>query len=80
MKFRDRHHGRRSWVRAVIVLRAAGGQPNYSIAKALRISRNTVKHWRYRFAREGMAGLQTRPIPGRPKVRNDFMQTIESAC
>lgn len=61
------HAGRRSWVRAEIVLRAAGGQPNYSIAKELGISRNTAKHWRFRFARERLAGLTTRPIPGRPK-------------
>jgi len=65
---RYRHEGKRSWVRAEIVLRAAGGQPNYSIAKELGISRNTVKHWRFRFARERLAGLKTRPIPGRPKM------------
>jgi len=61
------HRGRRSWVRPEIVLRAAEGQPNYSMAKELEISRNTVKHWRFRFARERMAGLKTRPIPGRPR-------------
>ena len=66
-KFLQRHRGRRSWVRAEIVLRAGEGQPNYSIAKELEISRNTVKHWRFRFARERLAGLNTRPIPGRPK-------------
>jgi FixJ family two-component response regulator len=66
---RLRDAGKRSWVRAEIVLRAAGGQPNYSIAKELDISRNTVKHWRFRFARERLAGLKTRPIPGRPKMQ-----------
>ncbi|MBI5597916.1 MAG: helix-turn-helix domain-containing protein [Elusimicrobia bacterium] len=65
---RARDAGKRSWVRAEIVLRAAGGQPNYSIAKELDISRNTVKHWRFRFARERLVGLNTRPIPGRPKL------------
>lgn len=53
--------------RADIVLRAAKGQTNYRIAKEMGVSRNTVKLWRYRFARERIAGLQTRPIPGRPK-------------
>lgn len=66
-KLRDRHAGSRSWVRAEVVLRAAGGQPNYSIAKELGISRNTVKNWRFRFARERFAGLKTKPIPGRPR-------------
>lgn len=61
------HRGRPSWVRPEIVLRAASGQPNYAIAKELEISRNTVKHWRFRFARERLAGLKTRPIPGRPR-------------
>ena len=54
-------------LRADIVLRAAQGQTNYGIAKELGISRNTVKLWRYRFARERLAGLKPRPIPGRPK-------------
>lgn len=58
---------KRNWVRADIILRAAEGQTNYMIAKELRLSRNTVQAWRYRFARERLAGLRTRPIPGRPK-------------
>ena len=57
----------REAVRAEIVSRAARGETNYMIAKQLGVSRNTVKKWRYRFAREGIAGLKTRPIPGRPK-------------
>ena len=60
---------RRVIIRVDIVMRAARGQTNYMIAKQLGISRNTVKLWRYRFAREGMAGLITRPIPGRPPKR-----------
>lgn len=58
---------KRNWVRADIILRAAEGQTNYRIAKQLGLSRNTVHHWRYRFARERLMGLETRPIPGRPK-------------
>ena len=58
---------KRNWVRADIILRVAEGQTNYMIAKQLGLSRNTVQHWRYRFARERLNGLQTRPIPGRPK-------------
>lgn len=75
-KLRERHAGKRSWVRAEVVLRAAGGQPNYSIAKELGISRNTVKHWRFRFARERFAGLTTRPIPGRPRKARAFKTPI----
>lgn len=66
-QIREYHPKKRYWVRADIVLRAAAGQTNLFIARRLEISRNTVKHWRYRFAREGIAGLKTRPIPGRPR-------------
>ena len=67
VKLLAQNRDRTSWVRPEIVLRAADGQPNYAIAKDLDISRNTVKHWRFRFARERLTGLKTRPIPGRPK-------------
>jgi len=56
----------RGALRADIVSRAAQGQTNYMIAKQLRVSRNTVRKWRYRFAMERMRGLVNRPIPGRP--------------
>lgn len=65
--WRDRETEKRYWVRADIVLRAAQGQTNYIIAKVLEISRNTVQKWRYRFAQGRLAGLKTRPIPGRPR-------------
>lgn len=68
-QLRDFHPKKRYWIRADIVLRADAGQTNLTIGRRLGISRNTVKHWRYRFAREGLAGLKTRPIPGRPKKK-----------
>ena len=76
---RRRQPKRRNWVRADIVLRAADGQTNYLIAKQLGLSRNTVQHWRYRFARERLIGLTTRPIPGRPSRRELTTNGIESA-
>jgi hypothetical protein len=66
---RRRSPKKRNWVRADIILRAAMGRTNYMIAKQLGLSRNTVQHWRYRFARERLAGLKTRPISGRPPIR-----------
>ena len=62
----------RSAVRANIVARAAAGETNYGIAKEMGISRNTVKLWRYRYARERLQGLSSRPIPGRPKLMRDY--------
>src|SRR6266704_5194992 len=57
----------RKYKRAEIVKMAAAGESNRWIARLLGVSRNTVKLWRYRFAREGLVGLKSRPIPGRPR-------------
>ena len=56
-------------LRADIILRASRGQSNYEIAKQLGVSKNTVRHWRTRFEKLGMQGLETCPIPGRPRRR-----------
>jgi len=52
--------------RAQIVLRAATGAPNRTIARDLDVSPMTVLLWRSRFEREGLAGLADEPRPGRP--------------
>ena len=76
-RIREFHPKKRYWMRADIVLRADAGQSNLVIAHKLEISRNTVKHWRYRFAREGMSGLKDRPIPGRPRKAVGAPQALE---
>ena len=53
--------------RARIVLAAARGDPNIRIAGVAGVSRETVRKWRARYAAEGLAGLEDRPRPGRPK-------------
>jgi hypothetical protein len=53
-------------VRAQIVLLAARGWPNTQIAAELRITVDTVRTWRGRFAVSGLAGLVDRPRSGRP--------------
>ena len=68
---------RRLMIRIDVIMRAARGQTNYMIAKQLGISRNTVKLWRSRFAKEGLAGLRTRPIPGRPRKIAQAIKAIE---
>jgi transposase len=52
--------------RARIVLLAAGGEENTSIAQALKTSPTTVGLWRQRFVDLGLAGLEEAPRPGRP--------------
>jgi transposase len=58
----------RDVVRAKIVLLAADGEDNTTIAAWLDIAVNTASKWRKRFACEAMAGLSDRKRSGRPKV------------
>src|SRR3972149_641168 len=58
----------RDGVRARIVLLAAQGRRNDEITPRVGISAAAVSRWRVRFARQGMAGLQDAPRPGRPEA------------
>jgi transposase len=55
-------------LRARIVLEAAAGVGNAEISRLLRVSENTVRTWRDRFARRGIPGLFDAPRPGRPEL------------
>ena len=55
--------------RATIVLRAADGQPNSTIALSLGICEDTVRKWRHRWCTTpGVDALGDAPRPGRPPV------------
>jgi transposase len=57
----------RDRLRAQIVLAAAMGRSNARIARDLRISQDTARKWRGRFADRGLEGLSDLPRPGRPR-------------
>jgi transposase len=57
----------RDRLRALIVLAAAMGRSNARIARDLRISQDTVRKWRGRFADHGLEGLGDLPRSGRPR-------------
>ena len=57
----------RDRLRAQIVLAAAMGRSTARIARDLRISQDTVRKWRGRFADRGLEGLSDLPRPGRPR-------------
>src|SRR3954469_1834716 len=59
---------RRMVVRACIVLAAADGEENASIAERLDVALNTVIKWRKRFFEEGIDGLADRKRSGRPRA------------
>jgi len=56
----------RAVTRARIVLRAAEGIANERVAAELGVALMTVKLWRRRYARAGLAGLVDESRPGRP--------------
>jgi transposase len=58
----------RDFVRARIVLAAAAGGSNASIAAELGLGVDTVRKWRKRFARDRLPGLADRRRPGRPRA------------
>jgi len=57
----------RDVIRAKIVLLAAEGWENKSIAERLDTPRQIVRKWRQRFVEEGLRGLDERPRRGRPR-------------
>ena len=72
----------RDRLRAQIVLAAAMGRSNARIARDLRISQDTVRKWRGRFAERGLEGLGDLPRPGRPRQISAQMRAavVALAC
>ena len=72
-------------LRCRIVLGAAAGETNKSIAAALGCSEATVSKWRRRFAQRRLDGLCDEPRPGAPrrigdeKVEEVIVRTLEEA-
>jgi transposase len=65
---RRRTAEQRMVMRARIVLAAADGEENASIASRLGVALNTVIKWRKRFYDEGVEGLVDRKRSGRPRT------------
>src|SRR3954466_14060042 len=57
----------REVIRAKLVLLAAEGLSDVEIAARLDCTDRMVSKWRERFVSEGLAGLDERPRPGRPR-------------
>jgi transposase-like protein len=57
--------------RARIILAVADGAGTSGAARLVGVSRPTVIKWRDRFVRDGLAGLDDEPRPGRPKTVDD---------
>jgi transposase len=72
----------RDRLRAQVVLLAAQGRLNARIAAGLRVSVDTVRKWRRRFAELGLAGLEDLPRSGRPRLipEADRAAVVALAC
>jgi transposase-like protein len=57
----------REVIRAKLVLLAADGLNDVEIAEKLDVTDRMVAKWRKRFRTEGLAGLDEKPRPGRPR-------------
>ncbi len=71
--------------RARIILLAADGVPNRQIVRQVGIDEKRVAIWRQRFLAQGLAGLEDRRRPGRPRVydhdaRLKVVATVTTTC
>lgn len=58
----------RQRIRARVILLAADGLSNRAISRVVGMRYEHVGTWRRRFLKEGLAGLEERPRPGRPAL------------
>ena len=74
--------GYRDRLRARIVLAAAAGSTNATIAAQVGVHVDTVRKWRRRFAAARLAGLKDAPRSGRPPVftATDRAEAVALAC
>jgi transposase len=72
----------RDRLRAQIVLAAARGRDNARIAADLRVTADTVRKWRGRFAGRALAGLADLPRSGRPRRISELTRAavVALAC
>jgi transposase len=74
---RRRKTGRSMAQRAEIILRAAAGENNCEIARAVQATRQTVRVWRERFSERRLHGLDDEPRCGAPrKIGDDRIEAI----
>ena len=68
--------------RARVVLLAAEGKPNSTLAMEVGLARRMVIQWRRRFIEERLGGLLDRPRSGRPRTYTDAdrLRVVETAC
>jgi transposase len=61
----DREEADRAWA----FLLSLAGWSSFRIAEAFAVKADSVRHWRWTFGREGVAGLRARKAPGPEPVK-----------
>jgi transposase len=57
--------------RASVVLHSGKGLKVGEISEKLQLNKHTVRLWIKRFSQDGIQGLQSKPVPGRPPSITD---------
>ncbi|MFF6776940.1 transposase [Streptomyces sp. NPDC012637] len=65
-------------MRLQAVERFKGGQRNREIAAVLRVSERSVERWRRQWREGGEAGVLSMGSPGRPRLSDTHIATLES--
>jgi transposase len=58
-------------MRASIVLESSKGLKVAEISEKLHLNKHTVRLWMKRFNQDGVQGLESKPVPGRPPLITD---------
>jgi transposase len=58
-------------MRASIILESSNGIKVSEISEELHLNKHTVRLWIKRFNQDGMQGLESKPVPGRPPSITD---------
>src|SRR5712692_2774511 len=63
--------------RARVVLECAAGTSNTSVARELRLTKQTIGKWRARFLNQRLDGLLDEPRPGAPRrITDDHVERV----
>jgi transposase len=79
---RSKTAAQRDVTRAQIILRAAAGESNVTIADAVGIDKHQVSMWRSRYGAQGLQGLEDCARPGRPLIygHDDRLRILKTIC
>ncbi|KQW02686.1 winged helix-turn-helix domain-containing protein [Streptomyces sp. Root369] len=67
----------REQIRLQAVVRFEGGETNYAVAAALRVSERSVERWRRAWRERGEAGVLSRGSPGRSQLSDIQIARLE---